>query len=147
MTSMGITIEDMPGEDVHRRFYRPDCPINADMYDRLRYMDSREIHREHHVIARDGKLLVADLGLQLSPYEDDLVWIKHVTVDRRYRGQDLPRRLALHAATSPFAEGRIFDASSLSRDGAAFLQKLIDDLLEAYPDRFRLPNGREARFF
>lgn len=147
MTTSDIIIEDMPGFEMHLRFYRPsERPENDDMYQRLYYMHSESMPKEHHVFARDGMTIVGDLALQKNPYEEDVLWIQHVTVDARYQNQGIAKRLLWRAAEYAVnAECRL-EASSFSTEGADYLLRTIDEINERWPDLIDLPKGRAPRF-
>jgi GNAT superfamily N-acetyltransferase len=144
-----IIIEELPGGDMHARFYRPsELPENDDMYDdeRLRYMNYMSVHKEHHIYARDGMKIVGDLALQKIPHEEDAFWIQHVTVDPEYRNQGVAKRMLWKAAEYALEAGCRLESSSFSRAGADYLLRTIDAINDEHPDLIDMPNGRAPRF-
>lgn len=149
MSAPKIIIEDLPGSEMHRRFYHPsEHPENDDMYDgqRLRYMDYMSVHKEHHIYARDGMKIVGDLALQKIPHEEDAFWIQHVTVDPEYQNQGIAKRMLWKAAEYALEAGCRLESSSFSSAGADYLLRTIDAINDEHPALIDMPNGRSPRF-
>jgi GNAT superfamily N-acetyltransferase len=133
MDTLEFTFTD--GTSMYRRFVHDGPRSNRNLFERFRYLDPAEMQREDHFVCHtsNGKVL-ADLAIQQSPYREDLVWLKHVEVDRRYRKQGIATELIRRCFEHVEAEGKTLEFSSLSEDGKASLPQVVRRLRYDYPE-------------
>ena len=95
---------------------------NRDVYDRLHYLCPEYIRQESHFIALDGQKIIAAASTEQSPFESDVIWLKHVSVDPRYRGQGHAKDLIRAVFNDAANAGKILEPSSFSAMGWQFLK-------------------------
>jgi hypothetical protein len=91
----------MPGAEMLGRFYRDASEQNRDLFERIKYLHSGKMTRESHFVAfTQDRRVIGDLDIQQSPYDGNVIWLKHVSVDGDFRRQGIAGRLlsSLHAS-------------------------------------------------
>lgn len=133
MDTLEFTFTD--GTSMYRRFVHEGPRSNRNLFERLRYLDPSEVQREDHFVCHtsNGKVL-ADLAIQQSPYQADIVWLKHVEVDVYYRNQGIATELMRRCFEHVAAEGKVLEFSSLSKDGKVWLPQVVRRLRCDYPE-------------
>lgn len=77
---------------------------NADLFDeieegegkvrkRLHYLSVSEARNQTHVVLYLDGRIVGISGLQVNPYNEDELWVQHVSIEEDYRGRGLASRL------------------------------------------------------
>jgi GNAT superfamily N-acetyltransferase len=107
---------------------------NKNWYDRLHYVIPSEMRDETHIVHMDGNLVVSSLGLQINPYDTDILWVKHVTVDEDYRNRGLAKELYQAAIDYAREHSQSLQRSSPSKMGKKYLSKTVNDLKQKNPD-------------
>lgn len=116
---------------------------NKDLYKRLHYMIPQYLDDEEVLIVEDGRRIVGALGLQKSPYDDNVYWIKYVEVEVAYQNQGISIKLI--KAAFEFAREREADLtnSTYTPQGAERIKKIFDRISKEFPDvNFREQNQR-----
>jgi len=130
-----IQIAFMPGTEMAARFYRDAYEFNCDLFERIRYLHSGEMRQEDHFVAfAENKRVVGDLALQQSPYDSQILWLKHVSVDEEYRNQGIAGRLLRRCMDHLEQTGKKMKLSSFSDDGERYLRHVLQRLETAHPD-------------
>jgi ribosomal protein S18 acetylase RimI-like enzyme len=112
------------------QLYRDGRP-NRDMFDRIKYLMVSEMMDETHFVIFDGKKVVADAGLQVSPYDSGEMWVKFISVDPKYRNMGLARRLVERIFPYIEERGLSFEVSSYSEMGELYLKPFLENYLKA----------------
>lgn len=131
-----LIVSEMTGGDMYERFYRRYLPKSEDLFDRIRYLHSSEMFREYHFVCHTmDDYVVGDLGLQQSPYkaEEDVLWLKHVSVDTNYRQRGIATRLLEASIRHAHEARKVLQLSSYSEDGKLYLKPLIARLRKEFP--------------
>lgn len=123
------------GDTMYQRFFSDGPRSNRDLFDRIKYLNVSEMQKEDHFVCHtaEGKI-IADLAIQQSPYETDVIWLKHVSVDPKYRNQGIASELMRRCFEHMSNEGKTLELSSLSEEGKAYLPALIRRLRSEYPE-------------
>ena len=135
-------IEILTGDQIAEQVW--EVPCNADLFgkrvngkhvDRLYYLDPSEARKEIHITAFIGERIVGIAGLEQSPWtgEEDLLWIKHVSVEEKYQGQGLGRMLEEAAYAYALEHGKRLHHSDFSEMGSERLKALVTELEARYP--------------
>lgn len=103
----------------------------GDLVSRLHYFSSAEFEKEDHIVALDGDKIVGIVGLQMSPYEDDLLWFKHVSVDPDYRHMGIGTELTTRAVQYAQQHNYELKFSDFENEG---IYLLVKQLSNRYPD-------------
>jgi predicted N-acetyltransferase YhbS len=106
---------------------------------RLKYVLISELSRETLVVARDKGKIVGAIGLQKSPYEEGIYWLKYVSVEESYKNQGLATQLYEEAIKFVQSEGYQIERSSVTPDGRAYLTGVVSRLNEKYPGVIKNP--------
>jgi len=106
---------------------------NHDVFDRIHYLDMSEVKREENLVIFDWKKIVAVLWLQDSPYEDSVIWLKHLSVDPDYKNKWISKIL-LKIMFDYIMEEKILtlELSSYSEDWKKYLEKNLNNMWENY---------------
>ena len=75
-------------------------------------------------------LPVGMLELQVSPYDENVMWCKYITVHPDYHRQGVAKRLLAMMVEHMQAHPRLLQRSSASEEGAVKIQAYIDQLLD-----------------
>lgn len=137
MKNPQLTISGMDGSVMYDRFYRDPYPASSDLFDRIRYLNSSEMFKEYHFVCHTADdIVVGDLGLQQSPFEGeaDLMWMKHVSVDKHHRQQGIATELMEAAIGYCREHGKTLQMSSYSDEGKLYLRPLVRRLRQDWPD-------------
>lgn len=107
---------------------------NRKLFKRFKYLVPNYLKNEEVLIAQDERRIVGVAGLEKSPYEDNVYWIKYVEVDEKYREQKIARKLI--EAIFDFARQRKTNLrnSSYSVLGELHLQRIFDQMQTQHPD-------------
>jgi predicted N-acetyltransferase YhbS len=89
-----LEFASLRGEDMYRRYLQEFRPANRKIFENIRYLDVQEMFREHHIICiTKTHRVVGDLALEQASDEPGILWLKHVSVDERYRQIGIGRQL------------------------------------------------------
>jgi ribosomal protein S18 acetylase RimI-like enzyme len=119
----------LTGEELYK-LYRDGGP-NGDVFKRIKYLIVSEMMRETHIAILDGKKVVADAGLQISPYDSGEIWIKFIAVDPEYHNMGLSKRLVERVFRYIEERNLKFVTSSYSEMGEKYLKPFIDNYILA----------------
>lgn len=72
------------------------------------------------------------LELEVSPYQDDVVWLKYITVDPAFQRQGIARELLAMMVEHLKAHPRKLERSRPSEEGAVRIKGYIDTLLNSH---------------
>jgi ribosomal protein S18 acetylase RimI-like enzyme len=135
---MTISYDTIAGPDFVR-FIQNTEEENADVFERIRYLNSSSVYDEFHFIALDDKKVVGNLAIQTSPFNPDEMWLMHVAVDSDYRNKGIAKSLA----TMLFSHINSLDANDVaamrltrsipSYDGTKYFSGVMDSLIVANP--------------
>lgn len=142
LPSVSIRYDLFEGRDTYERFIVGDQEFNRTVYERIRYLLHSEIYKEKHFVCytEDDKLVGA-LGIEKSPYEEDLVWFKFVSVDPDFRAMGIGSTLVQMCIEYVEANGQRIEMSSYSELGEIFLKPKISKLQESRPHLFHAPKS------
>lgn len=107
---------------------------NRDVFQRIKYLHTSEYHRETHLVILYGKKIVAMAGLQINPYNTNMLWIKHISVDENYRQNGLATQLIKGCFEYAQTHNLILKNSSYSEMGEQYIHKIFDRVKELYPN-------------
>src|SRR5690606_30143747 len=88
---MRATIEFGSAVDLDRRLYSSEA--NDGLEDRIRFLVPSEFRHEQHFAARIGDRVVGVGGIEESPSESDVLWVKFVAVDSAYRNRGIATQI------------------------------------------------------
>ena len=128
-------VKVMPGEKLYWEYYGwPHTnKYNPNLFDRIKYLNSKEMMREIHFVILDNKQIVADGALQQSPYEEKELWIKHISVDEDYRNRGYARAIMDSIYKYAVKKKQYLVHSSFSDMGERHLPNMISQLDAKYP--------------
>lgn len=125
----------MDGEAMWRHFCHDNRAVNRRIFEAIKYLDVREMIRETHIVCfTDRNLLVGDLALQQSPDDPRVLWLKHVSVDVRFRNMGIAGRLLDECVDHIRSVGQRLDLSTYSEMGELYLAPLIERARISHPD-------------
>ena len=107
---------------------------NPNTYDRIKYLTASEIHHEQHIVIIKNDIVVAMAGLQNSPYEKDIIWIKFISVDPNYQGMGLSRKILEFMYEWASTNHIKLKSSDFSDQGEARLKHIHEQLNNRYLD-------------
>lgn len=130
-----LTIERMSGNRLYEDLA---CePQNRRMSDRLDYLSQGffDIAAETDFVALDSlRKVVGVAGIQHSPDEERVIWLKFVSVDPAFRSLGVATRLADHVFEYAREGGLRIRASTYTDLGALHLKHILDRLAASHPD-------------
>ena len=126
------TVRLIPGREIVDTYAR--MPENENLFKRFKYLSPRHLENEEVLTVLDGKQIVGAAGLEKSPYEENVYWMKYVEVDSRVREKGIASKLI--QAMFDFARKRKtrLRSSSYSDMGDLRLKKVVDRVRTEYPD-------------
>jgi GNAT superfamily N-acetyltransferase len=125
----------MGGEAMWRHFCQDYRPVNRKIFETIKYLDVREMIRETHIVCfTDRNRLVGDLALEQSSDDPGALWLKHVSVDERFRNIGIARRLVDECISHIRSVGKRLDVSTYSDIGELYLAPLIERAIAQHPD-------------
>ena len=107
---------------------------NRGVFDRIKYLHPSEMTQEDHIIALEGEKIVGNLAFQINPYNKTEVWLKHVSVDEKYRNKGIAKKLA-EMAVEKISKIRTINTlavSSYTKQGFQYLPKIFTELDKKY---------------
>jgi GNAT superfamily N-acetyltransferase len=123
------------GETMYQHFCQQFRTVNRKMFENIRYLDVREMLREVHVVCfTAGNRLVGDLALEQSTDEPNALWLKHVSVDERFRKIGVAKTLVAHCVDHMRSVGKRLEVSTYSEMGELYLAPLIERAISDHPD-------------
>jgi GNAT superfamily N-acetyltransferase len=121
------------GMDMANRFYRDAYKFNRKMFENLHYLSASRMSEEFHIVCHNtNDLVMGDLELEQSPYDDHIIWLKHVVVDERFRGRGIASELLDRAFNHVNELGKTLELSSYSPMGLEYLKPVIKRLVQQY---------------
>ena len=125
----------MDGEAMWRHFCHDNRAVNRRIFEQIKYLDVQEMIRETHIVCfTDRNLLVGDLALQQSRDDPRVLWLKHVSVDVRFRNMGIASRLLAECVDHIRSTGQRLDVSTYSEMGELYLAHLIERARASHPD-------------
>ncbi len=128
-----IQMKIMPGNDL-ALFISRNQDVNQDTFERLRYLHVNEMDKEIHIAHFDGQRVVSSLALQINPYDNDELWLKHVIVDEDYRNRGLASELYQAAADYAREKNKAIKRSSSTKMGQEYLSHVVDRVKRRNPN-------------
>lgn len=128
LESEGI-VKEIHGSVFHSKYY----PKDKTLYDRIKYLHPSEVDREEHIIYEVKGKVVGDLGLQVNPYEKDKYWLKHISVDPKFKNQGIATKLIDAMFKKAEKEKMGIQRSSPSEEGKKYLTDLMNRMKQKYP--------------
>jgi len=99
---------------------------------RLHYLSVGEYQRQTHFVLSLGTRIVAIASIQPNPYEEGVIWMQQVSVEKKHQGKGFARML-LQAIHEYAAERDLMVSySGFSEDGQR-LKHIALELNERYP--------------
>jgi len=120
-------IKILDGQDMYKLVEK-----NPTVFSRIRYLVFSEISREIHFVAFDKKKIIAVGGLEESPYEKDILWIKHISVDPDYQGQRIATSIMERFYQYAMDNNKKLKHSSFTKQGQR-LKPIVHRFDQKYP--------------
>jgi len=131
----GLHFTMMNGQVMYKCFCQEFGSANRKLFDRIRYLDVNEMMREHHLVCFTGEhRLVGDLALEQCPYDVDLIWLKHASVDEKFRRIGIAAHLVDLCVKHLNSSKKKLEVSSYSEMGTLYLAPIIQKAISANPD-------------
>jgi RimJ/RimL family protein N-acetyltransferase len=124
----------MDGNEMHRRFYREGPRSNRDIFKRIKFLDASEMQDEQHIVCHTSSdKVIGDLAFQQSQWDQNIIWMKHISVDEAYQNQGIATELLRYAFEYVESKNKIFEFSSFTDEGKQHLKRVIQRLRDEYP--------------
>lgn len=94
--------------------------------------------KEIHFVHTSENQIISNLALQQNPYDDSELWLKHVSVDGRYRNKGLATELYTKAVNYARSQNKSLKRSSPSEMGAKYLSNVVDKIKKENPGLIRI---------
>lgn len=91
--------------------------VNGARVKRLHYLCIGEYNKQVHVVLSLGQRIVGIAGLQINPYDTDMYWVQHVSVEAKHRGKGYARMLIEAIYSHAIEQGKVVSPSSFSQLG------------------------------
>ncbi len=140
-TSAAVSITVLTADQLYQR--TRDEKVNRDLFAertvdgvkkrRLHYLCIGEYDKQVHVVLSLGQRIVGIAGLQINPYDTDIYWVQHVSVEENHRGFGYARMLIEAIYAHAVEQGKVVSPSSFSTLGQR-LKPIFSRLDEQYPD-------------
>lgn len=130
----------LAGQQLYNDFYGfGEHPKDPTLFDRLKYLSVNEMEKETHIIAVTNGKVVGDVGLQVNPYDNSVLWFKHVVVDADHRNQGIAKKLIELTLEYCIHKNMQLEISSFSEDGKSYLTDMLIHIHKEIPDLI-IPN-------
>jgi GNAT superfamily N-acetyltransferase len=103
------------------------------IYAAIKYLVPEYVWGESHIVAKAGDRIVGIAGLKQNPYQSDHLWVMFVSVDPKFQGCGIARRLIEDVYEHARANGLKVEPSSFTPEGRR-LRHIFDDLDTKYPE-------------
>lgn len=124
----------MTGDELEQYITKTQYTTNNDVFDRLKYLFPSEIGREDHFVVLDNGKIIASLAIQVNPYDEDQLWLKHVVVDENYRNQGLATKL-IDALFKYLQKTNLeLVRSTPTEQGQKYIQPIMQRYKQLYPN-------------
>ncbi len=102
--------------------------------------------KEFHIVCHtDNNKVVGDLALQQSPFDDDIIWLKHVSVAEKFRNMGICKQLLATSIDYVRQNGKTLEVSSYSEMGNLYLEPLIQKAISDNPDLTIIDENSDRR--
>lgn len=127
------SVKQIDGNKLFWTYYNNGNGSDPTLFDRNKFLNPREMEREtHFIIVSNGKV-IADAAIEISPYDANEVWLKHVFVDEDFRNKGLSQKLIDAIFKFCLDSNRTLQRSSPTDMGAKYLPQVFDKLKQKYP--------------
>lgn len=99
---------------------------------RLHYLCSREYEKQVHVVLSLGQRIIGIGGLQVNPYDTEMYWVQHVTVEDKHRGKGYARMIIEAIYAYAVEQGKVVSPSGFSTLGQR-LKPIFARMNEQFP--------------
>ncbi len=115
------------------------APENEDIRTRLKYLSNgwRDMSDETVFTALVGEKVVGASGIQVAPSEENVIWVKFVSVDPEYRGKGYAIQLIKNVFQFAKSKGYRVRASSYSDLGRLKLKSAFEQFAKEYDVPFK----------
>lgn len=107
---------------------------NYDVTKRIKYLHFSWNSKEEHFVIFDGKKLIADLSVQVNPYNHKQLWLMHIAVDPAYQNKGLATKLLEELFRYLKLRDLELVRSSPSDQGKLYIQPVMQRLRDKYPE-------------
>lgn len=109
--------------------------VNKDVYDRLKYFHPGNVFQEEtHFVVTANKKIVGVGGVQVNPYNKEQLWLKHVSVDPKFEGKGIARKIIESIYKWATEHNLKVAPSTYSQKGASTIKSTIDRMGAQYPN-------------
>lgn len=123
------------GSEMYSLFCTEYRKANKNIFDDIRYLDVNEMFKELHIVCfKENHKVIADLALQQSPEDENVYWLKHISVSAQYRKQGIAGRLLNLCIDHIRTVGKELHVSSYSEMGELYLAPVIVRLMQTNTD-------------
>lgn len=105
----------------------------TDLKKRIKYFDINEGEKETHFCVLDGSKIIGIGGVQVNPYDKDMLWIKHISVDPKYRNKGVAKAIMSKIFSYADHHDKKIKHSSRSDMGKLYLEREAERLAKKYP--------------
>ena len=138
--STAISDVTIMSEDELQYFRSKTSHENSDIYNRLKYLHPGTIwSKESHFAVMIGKKIVGIGSVQINPEDKQQLWLKHVSVDPKYEGQGIARKIIERIYQWAHTQNLKVFPSTYSAKGSNTIRSTIDRMGRQYPDN-HIPN-------
>jgi len=115
-------------------FYANGRGSDPTMFERIGFLNPREMERETHFIVDEEGMVVADAAIEQNPYDNSNVWLKHIFVTETHRRRGLASLLIENIHRYCSEQQKSLTRSSATDMGAAYLPTVFERCHILYPD-------------
>lgn len=109
-------------------------PDFEDLEQRIQFLYYKNALDEHHITAEIDSEIVGMVGLQNSPYEENVVWIKFCSVYPPFRNMGIGTSLVEQTVEWAIEREHLLKPSSYTEDGHKYLMPVIERMKDVNPD-------------
>ncbi len=106
---------------------------NRDVFERLRYLCRREFPKETHFLCLDKGMIIAVGSTEKNPYNQDEIWLKHISVDDRFKKRGYGTAILREIMRDVAESGKILAPSSFTVEGYKALGHVYPALHREFP--------------
>jgi len=122
------------GQSSGRDFFSRVKDENISQRIKYLYYSWSAVGSEHYIYAKDNGETIGVACLQLSPYEKNVVWIKFVSIDERYRRMGIATEIIERIFAYAQEKDLILEPSSYSKMGSQYLPKVMKKVSSTHPN-------------
>jgi GNAT superfamily N-acetyltransferase len=130
-TTPSISYQELDGSTFYYQYIGGDDTARK----RLKYLSQGyDLQHETNLIALQGDKVIGAVGLQKSPYEENVLWMLFVSVDPEFQGKGVAKNLVQMIFEYAKKNDLRLRISSYSDMGEKYLKKVFDHYQEVYSD-------------